>query len=675
MTLCGLRNIGIIAHIDAGKTTTSERILFYAGKIHRMGEVDDGNSQMDWMTQEQERGITITSATTACEWRGHAINLIDTPGHVDFTAEVERSLRVLDGAVVVFCAVSGVQPQSEKVWRQADRYRVPRVVFVNKMDRTGADPARAIRGMRELLGAEPLPLQLPVGREADFTGVIDLIAMRYLRWEGEEGEKVADGPVPPELAREAALARERLLEKAAECDDRVAELFLSGKEVPADLLVDAVRRGTLSRAHFPVLFGSSLKKKGVQPLMDAVVDYLPSPADMAPVEGEGEGKVERRSPDPGEPFCALLFKVMAFPGRPGLFYIRIYSGSLTLGMKMVNSRTGKAERAMKILRMHAARREEIREASAGDIVALTGLHGAATGDTLCDPGRPLALEKPLFPEPVIFLSIEPKSAEDQGRMAEALALLAEEDPTFRVRTDDDTGQVILSGMGELHLEVLVDRLFRDFGVRGRVGTPQVAYRETVTREATASELFDREVGGRQQKAGVTVRLASAPRTGAPAVSFELSPGTLTREAQEAVRQALLDAAGSGVVGGYPLIDLSIAVTAVESHPEKSTSMAFRAAASAAFNRALRDAAPVLLEPWMAVEVIAPREFTGEVLGQLAQKGAAIEQVEADGERELVRAKVPLRLMFGYSTALRSHTQGRGTFTMEISHHQPRQEGQ
>jgi elongation factor G len=673
MDLTLLRNIGIIAHIDAGKTTTTERILYYAGKIHRMGGVDEGNAQMDWMAQEQERGITITSAATTCAWRGHTVNIIDTPGHVDFTAEVERSLRVLDGAVVVFCAVSGVQPQSEKVWRQADRYLVPRLAFVNKMDRLGADPGRPVREMREVLDARPLPLQFPLGREGGFTGVVDLVNMQTLHWGGDEGEEVIVSPVPPEAADEAARARDQLLTAVAEADDEVAALYLEGREVPPGLLKSAIRRGTLARAFFPVLYGSSLKMKGVQPLMDAVVDYLPSPADLAAVEGENDGKTEKRAPDAKAPLCALLFKIQAFPGRPSLFYVRLYSGSFSLGTRFLNSRTGKGERVMKILRMHANRREEIREASAGDIVALTGLRAAATGDTLCDPAHPIALEKPVFPEPVIFVAIEPRSAEEHGRMEEALALLAEEDPTFRVRTDEDTGQVILSGMGELHLEVLVDRLVRDFSVKGRMGTPQVSYRETVTREAEADELFDREVAGREQKAGVKLTISPAPRAGMPSFRLDVPAGVLAREQEAAVREGLRDASGSGVVGGYPLIDLSVAVTAVETFHEKTTTMALRAAANAAFNRALRDAKPVLMEPWMAVEVVVPRDFTGEVLGGLAQKGAAIEGVSSDGAMEKVRAKVPLRRMFGYSTSLRSQTQGRGTFTMMLSHYQPREE--
>ncbi len=668
-----LRNLGIVAHIDAGKTTTTERVLFYAGRIHRMGEVDEGSTQMDWMEQEQERGITITAAATACPWRDHQLQLIDTPGHVDFTAEVERSLRVLDGAVVVFCAVAGVQPQSEKVWRQADRYRVPRLVFLNKMDRVGADPARALAQMRETLGAEPLPLQLPVGSEADFAGVVDLLTLRFLRFTGEDGETVREEEVPPELSQAAEAARERLLEKAADADDRVAERFLAGGEVPLPLLREALRKGTLARHFFPVLYGSSLKKKGIQPLLDAVVDYLPSPLDLPPVEGNWEGKPERRPPDPEAPFSALLFKVQAFPGRPSLLYLRVYSGTLPLGGKVLNARTGKQERAQRILRLHAARREEVRSCSAGDIVALVGLHGAATGDTLCDPGHPVHLEKPLFPEPVIFLAIEPKSADDAGRMHEALAQLAEEDPTFRVRTDEDTGQLILSGMGELHLEVLVDRLFRDFGVKGRVGRPQVSFRETATRAAEATEGFHREVGGKEQRAAVTVALVPAPRTGSPRISLDLPPGSLPPELAAVVEETLRDAAGSGVVAGYPLIDLGVTVTGVEYHPEKSTPLAFRAASSAAFLRALRESAPVLLEPWMAVAVTVPRDGTGEALGGLAQKGAAIEGVESEGGMERIRACVPLREMFGYSTALRSQTQGRGTFSMELSHYERRQE--
>ncbi|MEE8319225.1 MAG: elongation factor G [bacterium] len=667
MSLSALRNIGVIAHIDAGKTTTTERILYYTGKIHRMGEVDEGSAQMDWMPQEQERGITITSASTTCIWRDCMINVIDTPGHVDFTAEVERSLRVLDGAVVVFCAVAGVQPQSEKVWRQADSYGVPRVVFINKMDRIGANPDKTLEEITRVLDAQPLPLQIPVGVESGFSGVVDLITMKMLIWEGDEDEAPAEEEISEDLLEEAGRLRETLLETLSEVDERVMELYLEGGEVIPEIAREAVRRGTIDRNFYPVMFGSSMKKKGVQPLLDSIVDYLPSPLDKPPVSGYLEsGEEETRGHSVKDPFCALLFKIMSFSGRPTLFYVRVYSGTCRIGGQMKNSRSKKVERAMKIMRMHANRREEIKEMKAGDLVALVGLKDARTGDTLCDPGHPISLEKPYFPEPVIFISIEPKSAKDQDKMMDVLERLSEEDPTFVVRIDDETGQVILSGMGELHLEVLVGRLFNEFNVQGRVGNPQVSYRETVTRKVEVSERFEKEIGGKEHDASVT--LAIEPLPGGGAVQFEDRTGEaqIPEEVISSISEYVTEGSGSGAKAGYPVIDVKVNLMDATYNSERSTDMAYRAATISALAKGLRDGKPILLEPVMAVEVESPDEYTGEVMGTLTLRRATIEGVSRQGQVEVIDALVPLREMFGYTTILRSVTQGRGTFTMELA---------
>lgn len=674
MSLANLRNIGVIAHIDAGKTTTTERILFYTGKIHRMGEVDDGSAQMDWMRQEQARGITITSASTTCMWSGNIINIIDTPGHVDFTAEVERSLRVLDGAVVVFCAVAGVQPQSEKVWRQADNYLVPRIVFINKMDRIGADPDKVHEEMMDLLDAQALPLQVPIGIESGFRGVVDLIKMRAITWDDDEGELPLEGTIPEEVAEQVKTLRESLLETLSEVDERVMELYLEGGEVDPDLLIGAVRTGTLQRAFYPVLYGSSLKKKGVQPLLEAIVAYLPSPVDVPPVSGYSDsGEPLSRSHSPEEPFCALLFKIMTFPGRPTLYYIRVYSGKCRLGTKMKNARTRKIERAMKILRMHANRREEIKEMTAGDIVALVGLRDARTGDTLCDPENPIILEKLFFPEPVIFISIEPKSTKDNDRMMEVLAMLSEEDPTFVVKEDEETGQIILSGMGELHLEVLVKRIFDEFNVQGRVGKPQVSYRETITRGVKITEKFEREVGGKEHEASVT--LAVEPDPGSGRVRFEDRTGDalIPAEVIKSIEEFVGEGSGSGAKAGYPVIDLKVGLLKATYNPEKSTELAYRAATIGALSKGLRNGEPILLEPVMAVEVESPEEYTGEVMGSLTMRRATIEGVRRQSQVEIIDAFVPLKEIFGYTTTLRSVTQGRGTFTMELARYCPVEE--
>jgi len=668
MSISKLRNIGVIAHIDAGKTTTTERILYYTGKIHRMGEVDQGSAQMDWMPQEQERGITITSAATTCVWQDYTINIIDTPGHVDFTAEVERSLRVLDGAVTVFCAVAGVQPQSEKVWRQAEKYGVPRIVFINKMDRIGAEPDKALKGMKEVLGALPLPVQIPVGSGSDFAGVIDLITMENLQWMDSEGEKIRRSPVPGDYLEAARQSRDRLLEILSEYDDRLMTLYLEEEEVPADLLGEVIRKGTIGNRFIPVLYGSSLKNKGVQPLLDAIVSYLPSPEDLPPVKGLWKDQQEERLPALDAPFSALLFKVMAYAGRPTLYYLRVYSGCCKLADRMFNTRTGKIERTMKIMRMHANRREEIRKMAAGDILALVGLKDARTGDTLCDPENPVSFEEPVFPQPVIFVAIEPKSVKDQEKLMNVLQILAQEDPTFQVRVDEETGQVILSGMGELHLEVLSERLFTDFNVQGRVGNPQVSYRETVTKSVSATERFAKEIAGKDQEATVTLRVQPMPMGGAIQYEDRVEDGKIPPEMKRNIRQAALEAAASGAKAGYPVIDMKIILVDGDYHPERSTDVAFKAATSNALNQCLRNAHPVLLEPVMAVQVETPGDFTGDVLGSLTHRRGTIEGVEKQGQVEVISAKIPLIEMFGYTTSLRSLTQGRGSFTMELAHY-------
>jgi elongation factor G len=668
MSLEKLRNIGIIAHIDAGKTTTTERILYYSGKIHRMGEVDQGSAQMDWMPQEQQRGITITSAATTCQWNENTINIIDTPGHVDFTAEVERSLRVLDGAVVVFCAVAGVQPQSEKVWRQAEKYKVPKLVFINKMDRIGADPDKTLEEMRTGLKAMPLCLQMPVGSGTEFEGILDLLTMKMLVWSGNEGEEVEEVALPGNLVEEAAARREALLEVLSESDDRIMTAYLDGKEIPVELLKETVRKGTIKGEFTPVLFGSSLKKRGVQPLMDAIVDYLPSPRDVPPVKGSWLGKEVVRKPEEEAPFCALLFKIMAFAGRPTLYYVRVYSGKCPLGGKMLNGRTGKTERAMKILRMHANRREEIREMSAGNIVALVGLKEARTGDTLAHPDGPLNLEEPAFPKPVIFVSIEPRSTGEQEKLMSALDMLSEEDPTFVVRVDEETGQIILSGMGELHLEVLTQRLFTEFKVEGRVGKPQVSYRETITKTVRKTERFEREIAGKEQEASVTFEVKPMPDTGDVRFVDNALDENVPVEIRRTISRTALEVCGSGAKAGYPVIDMVVTLCGLEYHPERSTETAFRAATAGALNLCLREAEPILLEPVMAVEVETPEEFTGEVMGSLNLRRGTIEGVRKLENVELISASIPLKEMFGYTTNLRSLTQGRGTFTMELSNY-------
>jgi len=668
-----VRNIGIIAHIDAGKTTTTERILFYTGRTHRMGTVDEGTTVTDWMVQERERGITITAAAVTCFWRDHQINIIDTPGHIDFTAEVQRSLRVLDGAVVVFDGVAGVEPQSETVWRQARSFGVPLIAFINKMDKLGADFAHATETIRERLGANPVTVQWPIGRESSFRGVVDLLEMHAVIWVDELGKEPVIEPIPPELADEVQELRERVLEQIVETDDDLMTRYLEGEEIPAADLRRALRRATIAGTLVPVLCGSALRNKGVQPLLDAIVDYLPSPLDIPPVEGENPrtGEVETRPADVNAPLAALAFKVASDPYVGRLVYVRVYSGKLKVGSSVYNPGKGQTERIGKLLRMFARDREEIPELTAGDIGGVVGLKATFTGDTLCPPTAPVVLEPIVFPEPVVFVAIEPKTAADQEQLHQALRRLAEEDPTFVVRTDENTGQTILAGMGELHLEILVDRLVREFRVEGRVGRPRVAYRETVTTRAEAEAVFDRPISGNPQYA--RVRLAVEPLPSGGGFRFQdpsrgkLLPPPFVRAVEEGCREAM----ESGVLAGYPLVDVQVTLLDGAWDAEISTELAFKVAGSMAFKRAVEEAKPVLLEPVMRTEVVVPEASLGEVIGDLNSRGATIEGMEQrPGGVRAVRAMVPLARMFGYATDVRSLTQGRGTFTMEFHHYAP-----
>jgi elongation factor G len=668
--LSKLRNIGIMAHIDAGKTTTTERILYYTGRTHKMGEVHEGAAVMDWMEQEQERGITITSAATTSTWKDHRINIIDTPGHVDFTVEVERSLRVLDGAIALFDSVAGVEPQSETVWRQADKYKVPRIAYINKMDRTGADFDNAIKTMKDRLGAHPLPIQLPLGEEAGFQGVVDLVGNRVLIWKDELGTDWEEQPIPDELADVAHDARTHLIEACADYDDELLEAYLADEEIAPERIKAALRQATLDIKVTPVLCGSSFKNKGVQPLLDAVIDYLPSPLDVPPVVGiepskDGEGKHMERPADDSAPFAALAFKVMADPYVGKLTYFRVYSGTLKTGSKIMNSSTGRTERIGRILEMHANHREEREDIHAGDIVAGVGLKQTSTGDTLSDPQHPIMLETIEFPEPVISVSIEPKTKADQEKLGSSLARLAEEDPTFQVRSDEETGQTLISGMGELHLEVIVDRLLREFKVDANVGRPQVAYRETVRQPVQKIEgRFVRQTGGRGQYGHAVIDLEPAPGEGFDFIN-KIKGGKIPTEFIPAVEQGIEEALESGVKAGYPMVDVRVTLTDGSYHDVDSSEMAFKVAGSMAFRDAARRAKPVLLEPIMAVEVVTPEEFMGDVIGDLNRRRGRIEGMEPRGNAQVVRAFVPLAEMFGYATDLRSQTQGRATYTMQF----------
>jgi elongation factor G len=670
-TLENTRNIGIMAHIDAGKTTTTERILYYTGRTYKMGEVHEGAATMDWMEQEQERGITITSAATTCEWREHRINIIDTPGHVDFTVEVERSLRVLDGAIALFDSVAGVEPQSETVWRQADKYSVPRIAYINKMDRVGADFDRGVQTMVERLGAHPVPIQLPIGAEADFRGIIDLVENRAILYKDELGTEQEITEIPDERAAEAAAAREHLLEEVSHYDDGLVELILEEKEIAPERLRQAIRKATLEIKLTPVLCGSSFKNKGVQPLLDAVVDYLPSPLDVPPVIGLAptksgeEGAPVTRHADDSEPFAALGFKIMADPFVGKLTYFRVYSGRVQAGSRVLNVTTGRTERVGRILMMHANDREEVSEVFAGDIAAAVGIKQVTTGDTLAAPDAPVLLETIIFPEPVIKVAVEPKTKADQEKMSVALGRLAEEDPTFRVQTNEETGQTEISGMGELHLEVLVDRMKREFKVEANVGRPQVSYRETVRGTATKVEgKFVRQTGGSGQFGIVYIDLEPAPGEG---FDFEnkIKGGAIPSEFIPAVEKGVEEAMESGVKAGYPMVDVRVRLVDGKYHDVDSSEIAFKVAGSIAFQEAARRAKPVLLEPVFAVEVVTPEEFLGDVIGDLNRRRGHVEGQERRGNALAVTARVPLAEMFGYATDLRSTTQGRATYTMQF----------
>ena len=672
LDLAKVRNIGIMAHIDAGKTTTTERILFYTGINYKIGEVHEGAATMDWMEQEQERGITITSAATTCEWKDHTINIIDTPGHVDFTVEVERSLRVLDGAVTVFDGVAGVEPQSETVWRQADKYSVPRICFVNKLDRTGADFYRCVDMIVERLGAIPLVLQLPIGNEADFIGVVDLVGMRALTWRGEtaKGEDYAIEEIPADLVDKAAEYREKLLETLAEADDAVMEKFLEGEELSVPEIQAAIRRATLADKLTPVLTGTAFKNKGVQPMLDAVVSYLPCPLDIQAVEGHKMGNEEEiieRAPSDSEPFSALAFKIMTDPHLGKLTYIRVYSGRLETGTSVLNSVKDRKERIGKIYRMHANKREEIDSVGAGDIVAVMGLKDTTTGETLCDSGKPVVLESMTFPAPVIHIAIEPKSKGDQDKLGIAIQRLAEEDPTFHVRTDEETGQTIIGGMGELHLEVLVDRMKREFKVEANVGKPQVAYRETITKKIDKIDYtHKKQTGGSGQFAKVQIDMGpSEGAEGGYVFENKVTGGRIPREYIPSVDAGCQEAMETGVRAGYPTVDVQVTLQDGAYHDVDSSELAFKIAGSMAFKEGARKAGPVILEPMMAVEVTTPEDFMGDVIGDLNSRRGQIQAMEERSGARVVKALVPLSEMFGYVGDLRSRTQGRASYSMQF----------
>jgi len=664
------RNIGIMAHIDAGKTTTTERILYYTGKTHKMGEVHEGAAVMDWMAQEQERGITITSAATTCDWREHTINIIDTPGHVDFTVEVERSLRVLDGAIALFCSVGGVEPQSETVWRQADHYGIPRIGYINKMDRIGADFFRGLQMMVDRLGANPVALQLPIGREAGFNGIIDLVEMNAIVYSDELGTEWETVAIPDEYTEQAAEYRHHLLEAVAEYDDHLMEAYLEGHDIAPDDLRRAIRKGTLAIAITPVLCGSAFKNKGVQPLLDAIVDYMPSPLDVPAVSGHTPGGEEVTRPASDDaPFAALAFKIAADPYVGKLTYFRVYSGSVKAGSYVYNVNKGKKERLSRILQMHANHREDRDVIYAGELAAAVGLKGTATGDTLAAQDKPIILESMVFPEPVIFIAIEPKTKADEEKLSASLQKLADEDPTFRVQTDEETGQTIIAGMGELHLEIIVDRLTREFNVDANVGKPQVSYRETIRKAVHGIEgRFVRQTGGRGQYGVVKIDLE--PTEPGEGYSFEnrIVGGAVPRDYIPSVDEGIQEAMDSGVLAGYPMVDMRAVLVDGSYHEVDSSDMAFKIAGSLAFKAAAQKANPVLLEPMMAVEVVTPGEFLGDVMGDITSRRGHIDGIEPRGTTQVISGTVPLSTMFGYATALRSMTQGRATYTMQFKHY-------
>ncbi len=663
------RNIGIMAHIDAGKTTVTERILFYTGRVHRIGEVHDGTATMDWMDLERERGITITSAATTCFWKERRVNIIDTPGHVDFTVEVERSLRVLDGAIAVFCGVGGVEPQSETVWRQADKYQIPRLAFINKMDRVGADFGNALGMMREKLGAHAVPIQLPVGSGDDFEGLIDLVRLKKVTFDEESlGAQFWEEEIPEEHRQSAEEARNELIDAISVYDDRFTEKYLEGKPLLEEDFHRAIRSGTLGGSFFPVLCGSALKNKGVQQLLDAIVAYLPSPVDVPPVTGldPSNGNEVSRKAKLDEPFCGLAFKIAADPYVGKLSYFRMYSGRLKSGDRILNSRTGRTERIGRILQMHANKREEREIVTAGEIAAAVGLRNVATGDTICDPAKPISLETMTFPTPVISVAIEAKSAADEEKLTSALARLAEEDPTFRHHIDAETGQTIISGMGELHLEILTSRMAREFGVGANVGKPQVAYRETIRTSAQAEVRFDKQTGGRGQFGHVILEVAPLADGGMFAFVNKVSPEVIPSEFIPAIERGARNSMGGGVLAGYELMGIQVALVGGSFHETDSTELAFETAASKAFGDAVRKADPVLLEPIMEVEVVVPEEYVGAVIGDLNGRRGQIVGTDQRGEVKVIRATVPLVEMFGYATAVRSLTQGRASHTLQFA---------
>ncbi|WP_345947259.1 elongation factor G [Natroniella acetigena] len=664
------RNIGIMAHIDAGKTTATERILFYTGRVHKIGETHDGASQMDWMEQEKERGITITSAATTCQWEDHRINIIDTPGHVDFTVEVERSLRVLDGAIGVFCSVGGVEPQSETVWRQADKYNVPRIAFINKMDRTGADFYNVLNMMEERIAANPVALQLPIGKEENYLGSVDLVEMKAIVYEDELGVDYVKKEIPDDLQEKAEEYRELLIEKLADLDEEIMMKYLEGEEITVTEVKAAIRKGTIANEFTPVFCGTALKNKGIQPLLDAIIDYLPAPIDIPPVIGldpETEEEITREADDDA-PFSALAFKIMTDPYVGKLAFFRVYSGILEAGSYVYNSTKDEKERVGRILQMHANKREEREEVFAGDLAAAVGLKNTSTGDTLCTADEPVVLESMEFPETVIDVAIEPKTQKDSDKLGEALQKLAEEDPTFNVRTDEETGQTIISGMGELHLEVIIDRLTREFNVEANIGEPQVAYRETITKKAEIEGKFIRQSGGRGQYGHVIMEIE--PLEAGEGFEFEdnIVGGVVPRDYISSVEDGVREALENGVIANYPVVDVKVALNDGSYHEVDSSEMAFKIAGSMAIREGAHRANPVLLEPVMAVEVTTPEEYMGDVIGDLNSRRGQVEGMEQRGNARIIRANVPLSEMFGYATDLRSNTQGRAQYVMQMDHY-------
>ena len=665
-----IRNIGIMAHIDAGKTTITERILFYAGKSHKMGEVHDGEATMDWMVQEQERGITITSAFTSFEWDNHNLHLIDTPGHVDFTIEVERSLRVLDGAIVVICAVGGVEPQTETVWLQADRYNVPRIAFVNKMDRLGANFGHAVAMMEEKLGCKPAPIQIPIGAEAEFSGVIDLIDGRKLEFSRDDlGTRVIVSPIPEELLETYETNRDKLLEQLAERDDELATEYLEGREIPVSTIREQLRKATLSGELIPVMCGSGLRNKGVQPLLDGVIHYLPSPLDLPPVSGVAHGKIPpgTREAKPNAPFSALIFKIQSDEGRQ-LGYLRIYSGTLRVGDSVYNATKDMTVRIARLFLLHAQKRQRVQKAEAGDIVGVIGLKNCTTGDTLCDSAHPILLESMHFLEPVMSLAIEPRTHDDKKKLMTGLSKLLDEDPTLKVQEDEETGQTILSGMGELHLEILIDRLLREFSADTRVGKPQVMLRESVAGTGTASYTFERQLDDEQKVFGsATIEVAAAPRGQGLKIENRIAENRLPTMVSDALLEGIEESSHSGIISGYPLVDVTIGILDSEYKEGASSPAAYKAAAAQAFREAMQKAGPILLEPIMAVKVIVPEDFMGEAIGDLNQRRGKVEGIGDQSGKKIIDAYIRLKEMFGYSTDIRSLTQGRGTYSMQFSH--------